>query len=196
LPISETLVAKVPDVRFWHIPELTARRAYLPVTTAKETRNKVIAAKPCASSRHAQPPVATWTFRPASRETACYTRLGERRSNTEAAMFPQKSSSARLTKSVCLIAALSAVAPVAIAGRAVADPLDASKAANEQCLANGFPHDTCCKGSGGTWDPDKSECASPGPSVAAPSVPSSGGGEVKTPDTMSKTPTQKEPSSQ
>jgi hypothetical protein len=111
-------------------------------------------------------------------------------------MFPQKSSSARLTKSVCLIAALSAVAPVAIAGPAVADPLDASKAANEQCLANGFPHETCCKGSGGTWDPDKSECASPGPSVAAPSVPSSGGGEVKTPDTMSKTPTQKEPSPQ
>jgi hypothetical protein len=59
--------AKVPDVRFWHIPELTARRACLPVTTAKQTRSKVIAAKPCASSRHPQPP-ATWTFRPASRK--------------------------------------------------------------------------------------------------------------------------------
>ena len=103
-------------------------------------------------------------------------------------MFPQKSCSARLTKSVCLIAALSAVTPVAITGPAVADPLDASQAANEKCLANGHPHETCCKGSGGTWDPDKSECASPGPSVAAPSVPSSGGGEVKTPDTTSKTP--------
>jgi hypothetical protein len=86
-------------------------------------------------------------------------------------MFPQKSPSACLTKSVCLIVALSAVAPVVIAGPAVADPLDTSKAANEQCLENGFPHETCCKGSGGTWDPDKGECAWPGPSAAAPSVP-------------------------
>ena len=111
-------------------------------------------------------------------------------------MFPQKSSSSRLTKSVCLISALSVIAPVAIAGPAVADPLDASQAANEQCLAAGFPHETCCKGSGGTWDPDKSECALPGPSIVAPSVPSSGAGGVKTPDTMSETPTQKESSPQ
>jgi len=66
-------------------------------------------------------------------------------------------------------------------GPAVADPLDASQAANEKCLANGYPHETCCKGSGGTWDPDKSECASPGPSVAAPSVPSSGAPPPKLP---------------
>ena len=111
-------------------------------------------------------------------------------------MFPQKSSSSRLTKSVCLISALSGVGPFAIAGPAVADPLDASKAANQQCLAAGFPHETCCKGSGGTWDPDKGECALPGPSVVAPSVPSSGGGGAKTPDTMSETPPQKESSPQ
>jgi hypothetical protein len=107
-------------------------------------------------------------------------RLGERRSNPEAAMFPQKSCSALLSKSLRLIAALSAVTPVAIAGPAVADPLEASQAANEKCLANGYPHETCCKGSGGTWDPDKSECASPGPAVATPNV--------QTPDTMPKTP--------
>ena len=59
-------------------------------------------------------------------------------------MFPQKCSSARLTKSACVLAELSAVAPVAIAGLAVADPLDASKADYEQCLANDFPHETCC----------------------------------------------------
>ena len=70
--------------------------------------------------------------------------MSRHRSNTEAAMFPQKCSSARLTKSACVLAELSAVAPVAIAGLAVADPLDASKADYEQCLANDFPHETCC----------------------------------------------------
>jgi len=33
------------EVRLWHIPELTARQACLPVTTAKRTPNKVVAAK-------------------------------------------------------------------------------------------------------------------------------------------------------
>ena len=103
-------------------------------------------------------------------------------------MFPQKSPSARLTNSVCLIAALLVAAPFYITGLAIADRLDAGKATDERCLANGWPHESCCKGSGGTWDRDKGECAWPGPSVAVPSVPSSGGGEVKTPDTTSKTP--------